>query len=98
MAKQTAEKIEKVEEVKEVTEVAEATEEVKEGLLTKAKTKVKGINFKAAAKVVVIGAVTGAIGYALGKKSGSDSVDYDLGEFTTDSTSDNCNVIDITEF
>lgn len=95
MAKQTAE-IKKVEEVKEVTEVAEATEEVKEGLLAKAKTKAKRINFKAAAKVVVVGAVTGAIGYALGKKAGSDSVDYDLGEFTN--SADESNVIDITEF
>ena len=97
MAKQTAE-VKKVEEVKENTEVAvEPTEEVKEGFLTKAKAKVKGINFKAAAKVVAVGAVSGIVGYALGKKAGSETVDYDLGDFTTDSTDDS-NVIDITEF
>lgn len=96
MAKQSAE-VKKVEEEVKNTEVSENTEEVKEGFLTKAKNKVKGINFKAAAKVVAVGAVSGALGYVLGKKAGSDSVDYDLGEFTTDSTDDS-NVIDITEF
>ena len=96
MAKQTAE-VTKVEEVKE-TKAVEPTEEVKDNFLTKAKAKVKGINFKAAAKVVAVGAISGALGYVLGKKAGSDSVDYDLGEFTTDSTSDDSNVIDITEF
>lgn len=94
MAKQTAE-VTKVEEVKE-TKVVEPTEEVKENFLTKAKTKVKGINFKAAAKVVAVGAVSGIVGYALGKKSGSSDVDYELGNFT-DATDDS-NVIDITEF
>lgn len=88
----------KEESKKEVknTEVLENTE-VKEGLLTKAKTKVKGINLKTAGKVVVFGVITGAIGYAFGNKSsGSDENYYDSSDFTTDSNSND--IIDITEF
>ena len=95
MAKQVAKQ--NVEETKvEETQVTEV-EETKETLLSKAKNKVKGINFKAAAKVVVVGAVSGALGYALGKRSAGDYT-YDTESFDGSSNDDSSNVIDITEF
>lgn len=95
MAKNVKENVE--EEVKN-TKVSENTEEMKEGFLTKAKAKVKGINPKTVGKVVLFGSIAGIIGYAAGKKSsGSDEDYYDSNDFTTDSNS-NDKVIDITEF
>ena len=69
-------------------EVSTENETKKDGFLTKVKSKCTVENAKKAGKVLVIGAVAGAIGYICGKKSSDDSYDEIYDCDWTDVTSD----------
>ena len=56
-------------------EVSVETEGKKEGFFTKIKSKCTMENAKKAGKILVIGAVAGALGYICGKNSSDDSYD-----------------------